>query len=374
MFAIIAPGQGSQTPGMLAGWLRDPVYAERVRAWSEAADVDLVHLGTRAPAAEIARTEHTQPLLVAQGVLAHEALAPAAAGRTVVAAGHSVGELTAAVYAGVLTPVDAVRLAAIRGRAMAAACAEAPTSMAAVVGGTEAEVLARIAGLGLTAATFNGPGQIVAAGLTADLERLAAAPPPGATVKPLAVAGAFHTPYMESARQAFAAAAEATRFAPPRGLLLSNADGEVLATPEVIRRRLVEQVVRPVRWNLCLLGLARLAPGLTVSLPPAKTLTAILRRQHPELAVLPVGSARDIGKVHARLTTTAPTLATPTATAPTHTAPTLATPTATAPTHTAPTPVTPTATAPTTPAADTEAPAAPAAPAARKEEPAHAGV
>jgi [acyl-carrier-protein] S-malonyltransferase len=293
---------------MLAGWLRDPEYAERVRAWSEAADVDLVHLGTRAPAAEIARTEHTQPLLVAQGVLAYEALAPAAAGRTVVAAGHSVGELTAAVYAGVLTPEDAVRLAAIRGRAMAAACAEAPTSMAAVVGGTETEVLERIGELELHAATFNGPGQIVAAGLTENLQRLAAAPPPGATVKPLAVAGAFHTPYMESARQTFAAAADATAFAPPSGPLLSNADGEAVTDPDDIRRRLVDQVARPVRWDLCLLALARLAPGLTVSLPPAKTLTAILRRQHPELAVLPVATARDIGKVHARLTAATPTV------------------------------------------------------------------
>ncbi|MFJ9814555.1 ACP S-malonyltransferase [Streptomyces sp. NPDC101151] len=301
MFAIIAPGQGSQTPGMLAGWLRDPVHAERVRAWSEAADVDLVHLGTRASAAEIARTENTQPLLVAQGLLAHEELAPAAADRTAVVAGHSVGELTAAGYAGVLAPSDAVRLAAVRGRAMAAACAEAPTSMAAVVGGEKAAVLARIAELGLTAATFNGPGQIVAAGLADDLEQLTAAPPPAATVKPLQVAGAFHTAYMESARQTFAAAAAAVPFRRPRALLLSNADGEVLTAPEAIRDRLVDQVVRPVRWDLCLLSLARLEPGLTVSLPPAKTLASILRRQHPELAVLPVNSARDIGKVHARL-------------------------------------------------------------------------
>ncbi|MFI1162571.1 ACP S-malonyltransferase [Streptomyces sp. NPDC020801] len=305
MFAIIAPGQGSQTPGMLAGWLRDPVHAERVRAWSEAADVDLVHLGTRASAAEIARTEHTQPLLVAQGLLAHEELAPVAAERAVVVAGHSVGELTAAVYAGVLAPADAVRLAAVRGRAMAAACAEVPTSMAAVVGGEESEVLARIAELGLTAATFNGPGQMVAAGLAEDLAKLAAAPPPEATVKPLQVAGAFHTPYMEPARRTFAAAAAATPFQRPHGLLLSNADGEVLATAELIRGRLVDQVVRPVRWDLCLLSLARLEPELTVSLPPAKTLSNILRRRHPELAVLPVGSVRDIGKVHARLGATA---------------------------------------------------------------------
>lgn len=298
MFAIMAPGQGSQTPGMLAGWLRDPVHAERVRAWSQAADCDLVHLGTRASAAEIARTENTQPLLVALGLLAHEALATAG---TAVTAGHSVGELTAAAYAGVLTPVDAVRLAAVRGRAMAAACAEEPTSMAAVVGGDESRVQARIAELGLYAATFNGPGQIVAAGSAEGLRQLAAAPPPESTVKPLPVAGAFHTPYMESARQVFAKAAAATAFAAPRGPLPSNADGEVVTDPEEVRRRLVDQVVRPVRWDLCLHTLARLRPGPTVSLPPARTLANILKRRHPELDVLQVNTARDIGKALVRI-------------------------------------------------------------------------
>ncbi|GGQ89701.1 ACP S-malonyltransferase [Kitasatospora griseola] len=301
MFAFIAPGQGSQTPGMLAAWLRDPATAERVRAWSEAADLDLVHLGTKAPAAEIARTEHTQPLLVAAGLLAHHALAGAARPGGAVAAGHSVGELTAAVYAGVLEPADAVRLAAIRGRAMAAACAEAPTSMAAVVGGEQSEVLARIAELGLTPATFNGPGQIVAAGLGTALEQLAAAPPAGATVKPLTVAGAFHTPFMESARQTFAAAAEAVPFAPPTQPLLSNADGALVEDPAEIRRRLVQQVVSPVRWDLCLDRLGELAPETTISLPPAKTLANLLKRRHPGLDVLSVNTARDVARAQERL-------------------------------------------------------------------------
>lgn len=301
MYAFVAPGQGSQTPGLLAAWLREPEYAERLRSWSEAADVDLAHLGGKASAAEIARTEHTQPLLVAAGLLAHEALGPAAAGTPPVAAGHSVGELTAAVYAGALAPADAVRLAAVRGRAMAAACAGTPTSMAAVVGGDEAGVLDRIAGLGLYAATFNGPGQIVAAGAVAGLERLAAAPPPGATVKPLPVAGAFHTPYMESARQAVAAAAERIPFQRPAGTLLSNADGTVVSDPEDIRRRLVDQVVRPVRWDLCLDTLGRIAPEVTVCLPPARTLTGLFKRRLPGLDAVPVASPRDLGKVRARI-------------------------------------------------------------------------
>ncbi|MEV6775971.1 ACP S-malonyltransferase [Streptomyces syringium] len=306
MYAFVVPGQGSQTPGMLSGWLRDPVHAERLRAWSEAADVDLAHLGSKASAAEIARTENAQPLLVAAGLLAHAAIGSAEPGGPVVAAGHSVGELTAAVYAGALDPADAVRLAAVRGRAMAAACAEAPTSMAAVVGGEEAVVLERIAELGLYAATFNGPGQIVAAGAVADLERLAAAPPASATVKALPVAGAFHTPYMESARQTVAVAAERTPFLRPTGVLLSNADGTVVSEPDDIRRRLVEQVVRPVRWDLCLETLGRIAPEVTVCLPPARTLAGILKRQLPQLAVVCVTAPRDLDKARARLDVAAP--------------------------------------------------------------------
>ncbi|MFG2697768.1 ACP S-malonyltransferase [Kitasatospora sp. NPDC048407] len=302
MFAFIAPGQGSQTPGMLAAWLRDPATAERVRAWSEAADLDLVQLGTKAPAAEIARTENTQPLLVAAGLLAHHVLAGAVRPDGAVAAGHSVGELTAAVYAGVLEPADAVRLAAIRGRAMAAACAEAPTSMAAVIGGEQDEVLARTAELGLTPATFNGPGQIVAAGLEEALGQLAAAPPAGATVKRLSVAGAFHTPFMESARQTFEAAAEAVPFAAPTQLLLSNADGAAVEDPAEIRRRLVQQVVSPVRWDLCLDRLGELAPEATFSLPPAKTLANLLKRHHPQLEVVSVNTARDVARAQERLT------------------------------------------------------------------------
>ncbi|WP_156725735.1 ACP S-malonyltransferase [Streptomyces apocyni] len=301
MYAFVAPGQGAQTPGMLAGWLRDPEYAERLRAWSDAADVDLLHLGGKATAAEITRTDHAQPLLVAAGLLAYEALGPAWPGGQLVAAGHSVGELTAAVYAGALTPADAVRLAAVRGRAMAAACAETPTSMAAVVGGDEAGVLDRIGELGLYAATFNGPGQIVAAGAVADLERLAAAPPPAAAVKPLPVAGAFHTPYMESARRAVAAAAERTPFLRPTGTLLSNADGTVVSEPDDVRHRLVEQVVRPVRWDLCLATLGRIAPEVTVCLPPARTLAGIYKRQLPTLAVVRVTAPRDLDTVRARL-------------------------------------------------------------------------
>jgi [acyl-carrier-protein] S-malonyltransferase len=305
MFAIVAPGQGSQTPGMLAAWLRDPACGRLLRTWSAAADCDLVHLGTKASAAEIARTEHAQPLLVAQALLAAGDLLRAVPEWTAAVAGHSVGELAAAACAGVLTSADAVRLAAVRGRAMAAACAQTPTSMTAVVGGEQAVVLGRLAELDLQPATFNGPGQIVAAGTVENLQRLAAAPPAGSTVKPLAVAGAFHTAYMESARVAFAAAADATEFRRPAQLLLSNADGTQADSPEQIRARLVGQLVRPVRWDLCMAALGSLEPEAVVSLPPAKTLSSIFKRQYPNLQVLSINTARDVAGAVRRLGTPA---------------------------------------------------------------------
>ncbi|MFD3515014.1 ACP S-malonyltransferase [Streptomyces sp. NPDC058657] len=305
MFVFIAPGQGSQTPGMLAPWLRDPEHAARVRDWSQAADVDLAHLGTRASAAEIARTENTQPLLVAHALLAHTALGGAGAGHPV-AAGHSVGELAAAAVAGALDPADAIRLAAVRGRAMAAACAEASTGLTAVIGGEKDQVLDRLAELGLSAATFNGPGQIVAGGPVCDLRRLATAPPPGATVKALPVAGAFHTAHMESARRTVADAFAATAFRTPHGALISNADGALVTCADEIRDRLVGQVTRPVRWDLCLETLGGLAPALVVSLPPTRTLTALLRRRLPDLTVLPANTPRDLATLRNRLDSVPP--------------------------------------------------------------------
>ncbi len=161
MLAVLAPGQGSQKPGFLAPWLDLPGASARLRWWSTLAGVDLIHLGTAADADEIRDTTKTQPLLVAAALLAAGQLPLDDAGAL---AGHSVGELSAAALAGVLNPETAIALAALRGREMAAACAYEPTSMAAVLGGEETEVLAAIEAAGLHPANRNGAGQIVVAG------------------------------------------------------------------------------------------------------------------------------------------------------------------------------------------------------------------
>src|SRR6201994_493705 len=191
MLIITAPGQGAQTPGFLAPWLELPGVAERLGAAGELAGCDLIRYGTTASADEIRDTAIAQPLLLAAALVAAGALAGgnASALPADAAAGHSVGELAAGVIAGVISADDAMRLVAVRGRAMAAAAATEPTGMTAVLGGDQEAVLATMARHGLTPANVNAAGQIVAAGTLAELDAFAADPPAGARLRPLQVAG-----------------------------------------------------------------------------------------------------------------------------------------------------------------------------------------
>ena len=202
MLVIAAPGQGAQAPGFLTPWLDLPGVADRLAAWSDLAGCDLISCGTTAGAEEITDTAIAQPLLVAAALATAEALFGGlgdASKQAAIAAGHSGGELAAGAIAGVLSAEDAMRLVGVRGRAMAKAAAAEATGMTAVLGGDPDQVLAVLAAHGLTPANVNGAGQIVAAGTMAQLEALAAGPPAGARLRPLAVAGAFHTAHMAPA-------------------------------------------------------------------------------------------------------------------------------------------------------------------------------
>lgn len=275
MLAVIGPGQGSQKPGFLAPWLALPGAAGRLRWWSALAGVDLVHLGTGAGADEIRDTARAQPLLVAAGLLAAEHLP---LHDVAIVAGHSVGEVTASALAGVLRPESAVALAGVRGREMAAACALEPTGMSAVLGGDPDEVLTRIAACELYPANRNAATQVVAAGSTAGLDKLAADPPAKARVVPLAVAGAFHTPYMAPAEQALEAVAAGITPAEPARIMLQNADGVAAGSGPDLLQRLVRQVTAPVRWDLCTASLADLGVTALIELPPAGTLAGLAKR------------------------------------------------------------------------------------------------
>ncbi|MGW0026814.1 ACP S-malonyltransferase [Rhodococcus sp. NPDC003383] len=294
MISLLAPGQGSQTPGMLAPWLEQPGARDRIQVWSKAAGLDLERLGTTATAEEITDTAVTQPLVVATALLAFEeldarGLIPADA----VVAGHSVGELAAAAIAGVITADEAVSLAAIRGAEMAQACAVEPTGMSAVLGGAEDEVLARLAELDLAPANVNAAGQIVAAGRISALEELAANPPEKARIRQLPVAGAFHTRFMAPAQEAVADAAAKIAPSEPTRTLLSNFDGTPVASGADALSKLAAQVTRPVRWDLCTAHLRAAQVSAVVELPPAGTLVGIAKREMRGTPTLALKSADD---------------------------------------------------------------------------------
>ncbi|MCV7177907.1 ACP S-malonyltransferase [Mycolicibacterium sphagni] len=312
MIAVLAPGQGSQTPGMLTDWLELPGAADQISIWSDIAGLDLARLGTTATADEITDTAVTQPLVVAATLLANAELVKRGlsggqersdsgsiwAGRKTVVAGHSVGEIAAYAIAGVISPDDAVKLAAVRGAEMAKACAIEPTGMSAILGGDEAEVLARLDALDLIPANRNAAGQIVAAGAVAALEKLAEDPPAKARVRQLATAGAFHTHYMASALDGYAAAAAEVAIAEPTTTLLSNADGQPVASAQDAMEKLVAQLTRPVRWDLCTESMRQLfenAEGSAiVEFPPAGTLAGIAKRELRGVATHAVKTPADL--------------------------------------------------------------------------------
>jgi [acyl-carrier-protein] S-malonyltransferase len=312
MLLLAAPGQGAQAPGFLGEWLELPGFADRLGTLSELAGCDLIRCGTTADAEEIRDTAIAQPLLVAAAVTAAaellggadqaDELADAALAAGVGAtAGHSVGELAAGAIAGTLSAEDAVRLVRVRGQAMAQAAAAEPTGMTAVLGGDEQEVLAALEAHGLTPANVNGAGQIVAAGTLEQLAAFAADPPPRARLRPLSVAGAFHTSHMAPAVGALRAAADGMAVRSPRLALLSNRDGAVVRSGGDWMERIVTQVSAPVRWDRCMQAMADLGVTALIELPPAGTLTGLARRALPGVKTVALKTPGDLEQARAML-------------------------------------------------------------------------
>lgn len=297
MLVIVAPGQGAQSPGFLSPWLELPNFEDRLRWLSACAGLDLVRYGTTADAEEIRDTAVAQPLLVAAGLVSaleifpHPADAFHVLGAT---AGHSVGEITAAAGARVITAEQAMVLVRERGRAMAAAAAQEPTGMTAVIGGDPDEVQAAIERHGLTAANNNGAGQVVAAGTLEQLEAFQSDPPAKARLIPLSVAGAFHTTHMAPAVKTLAGYARAVSVHDPRTRLISNRDGAVVNTGPAVLERIVTQVSNPVRWDLCMNTMAELGVTGVIEVPPAGTLTGLIKRALPGVETVALKTPADL--------------------------------------------------------------------------------
>ncbi|KAA1416757.1 acyltransferase domain-containing protein [Nocardioides humilatus] len=281
MLVIVAPGQGAQTPGFLRPWLEDATFAARLDWLSTVAGIDLAHYGTEADDEEIRDTRIAQPLLVASTLVTALQLFPHPADaytKLGAVAGHSVGEIAAATGARVISAEQAMVLVRERGKAMADAAAVTPTGMTAVLGGDREEVLATIERHGLVAANDNGPGQIVAAGTMEQLAAFAADGPAKAKLRPLSVAGAFHSTHMAPAVDHVAGLARSVSVHDPRTRFISNRDGSVVHDGTEVLTRIVGQIARPVRWDLCLETMADLGVTGILEMPPAGTLTGIAKR------------------------------------------------------------------------------------------------
>jgi [acyl-carrier-protein] S-malonyltransferase len=290
MLALLFPGQGSQTPGMLSPWLNDETK-KIVATWSLHIDLDLERLGTTASADEIKDTANAQPLIVAAGLLGAKALGLKSFS---VVAGHSVGEITAAGISGALSPAHALELVRQRGIAMAKAASQVETGMAAVLGGDRTEVLKSIKDLNLVPANDNGAGQIVAAGSLEQIDKLVENPPAGSRVRALAVAGAFHTHYMQDAVSHVAGFVEKVAINEPTAQLLSNKDGSVVASGKDAIDRIVNQIANPVRWDLCMETLVQLGVTGAIEFPPAGTLVGLLKRATPGIETFALKAPEDL--------------------------------------------------------------------------------
>jgi [acyl-carrier-protein] S-malonyltransferase len=290
MLAIIAPGQGSQSPGMLSAWLKDSTLRDTCAAWSLEIGMDLLTFGTSADADEIKDTANAQPLIVAAGLLSFKALGVTPS----VVAGHSVGEITAASLATIISENDAMRIVHARGVEMAKAAAITPAGMSAVLGGEREAVVAAITAAGLVAANENGGGQIVAAGSLEGLEKLAANPPEGARVRALAVAGAFHTSYMQPAVEPLRALVASAHTHDPVATILSNKEGALVSSGREFMDRVVSQIANPVRWDLCMSTLKSMGVTGVIELAPAGTLVGLLKRAEPSIETFALKSPDDL--------------------------------------------------------------------------------
>jgi [acyl-carrier-protein] S-malonyltransferase len=301
VLVIVAPGQGSQSPGFLLPWLELPGFHERMSWLSTVAGMDLVAHGTTSDGDTIRDTAVAQPLIVGAGLVSLLALFdhPADGFRAVGAgAGHSVGEITAASAAGVISAEQAMVFVRERGRGMAEASAAAPTGMSAVLGGDPDEVAAALERHGLTPANMNMAGQVVAAGTLEQLQALKDDPPAKARIMPLQVAGAFHTSHMAPAVEQLGGYARAISTHDPRTKLVSNADGAVVQDGREVLRRLVSQVSNPVRWDLCMQTFQDLGVTGLIEIPPAGTLAGLAKRALPGVEVLALKSPDDLEAAH----------------------------------------------------------------------------
>ena len=297
MIVVVCPGQGSQTPGFLAPWIEIPEFKSSIQLMQNASGIDLVSHGTISDSDTIRDTAVAQPLIVAAGVATMQTLLQGKSAHEAGIAGvsgHSVGEITAAVVSGVFDAETGIKFVNERGQAMAKAAALEPTSMAAILGGDQSEVEAKLAELELEPANYNGSGQIVAAGSVAAINELQANPLAGTRVIPLQVAGAFHTRFMKPAVETLRAYSQTVAIQDPTVKLWSNNGGREVSSGSEFVEFLVNQVSSPVRWDLCMEAMVEAGVTALIELAPAGTLVGLAKRAMPGIETLAVKTPENL--------------------------------------------------------------------------------
>jgi len=292
MLAILCPGQGSQKPGFMNSWLELPEYRSTLEAMSEEIGLDLIKHGTLSDEETIRDTAIAQPLIVSASIATAKLLDLSSAQGV---AGHSVGEVAAAQIAGILNQEQAMQLVNLRAQAMAKAAASSEkTGMAAILGGEVDTVIARLNELGLSAANYNGAGQIVAAGSAEGIAALVAQGPEGSKVIPLSVAGAFHTKYMEPAVSELSAFVSTLSVKDATKTLWSNQSGQVVSSGKGFLDLLVGQVANSVRWDLCMDAMAAAGVTSVIEVSPAGTLAGLAKRGMPGVEIVALKEPKDL--------------------------------------------------------------------------------
>ena len=308
-FAIVFPGQGSQSVGMLDAWGEHPVVAQTVAEASEALGEDVGRLIKEGPKEALALTTNTQPVMLVAGVAAYRAWMAETGAAPAALAGHSLGEYSALVASGVLTLAQAAPLVRFRAQAMQDAVPVGAGAMAAILGMEASKVIegcaeaARSFGANTTevveAVNFNDPMQTVIAGSKAAVEKACEVLKANGAKRalPLPVSAPFHSSLMKPAAEKLREKLAAVDFAAPKIPVINNIEVAAETDPDRIRAALYGQAFGPVRWVECVQAIK--ARGLTtlVECGPGKVLAGMAKRIDPELTGAPLFDPASLAEV-----------------------------------------------------------------------------
>ncbi|TMH82047.1 MAG: ACP S-malonyltransferase [Betaproteobacteria bacterium] len=283
-FAMVFPGQGSQSAGMLAGYGDMPAIRETLAEASDVLKQDLAKLIAEGPAEELNSTVNTQPVMVTAGICAWRAWQESGGSDPALLAGHSLGEYTALVVAGAISFAECLPLVRLRGRAMQEAVPQGAGAMAAILGLDDEAVRSACAeaaeGDVCEAVNFNAPGQVVIAGHAGAVRRaIEAAKARGAKrAMPLPVSAPFHSSLMAPAAAKLREALDRIAVSSPRIPVIHNVDAKSRSDASGVRDALVTQADHPVRWVECVREIAARGARHVFECGPGKVLAPLVRR------------------------------------------------------------------------------------------------